>query len=211
MLALGVQMLVGAAAPAASAAPACPTNPPMANNNASCEAFCAGRCAYHPDFMPDGQPSAGAPTNLTVYRLTAEKMLKYGVGNKDTGDAAGDVGFYMGRFMSLVDCKPPWTSHGCFLDEQPVIQEFTLETDGMWGPYMKCNPLTDPGTNQPILDQPFLCNYGNAGPGGPPQPPPVDPEHWVQKGGCGCARSNITVGVDPAREQSGWGSLVPGR
>ena len=49
----------------------------------SCEAFCSGRCSFHPDYAP------GKATNLTVYRLTAAKMLKYGVGNKDTGDAAG--------------------------------------------------------------------------------------------------------------------------
>ena len=145
----------------------CPVNPPkQAGTAASCALFCDGKCSYHPDYAPM------KPTNLTAYRLTAEKMLQYGVGNKDTGDAAGDVGFYMSRFMSLVDCAPPWTRHGCFLDEQPVIQQFVIETDGVWGPYMKCNPLTTP-QGVPIIDEPFLCNYGNQGP-----PQPVDPEHW---------------------------------
>jgi hypothetical protein len=69
----------------AAAAPPCPVNPPGAHpgTEESCEAFCSGRCSFHPDYAP------GVATNLTVYRLTAAKMLKYGVGNKDTGDAAG--------------------------------------------------------------------------------------------------------------------------
>ena len=182
------------AALAAGGAAPCPTNAPKhPGTAASCAAFCSGQCSYHPDYAPM------KPTNLTAYRLTAAKMLKYGIGNKDTGDAAGDVGFYMSRFMSLVNCAPPWTAHGCFLDELPVIQEFVLETDGVWGPYLKCNPLTAPNPSDPerpgvpILDEPFLCNYGNSGP-----PQPVDPEGSWGKGGCGCARANRTVGVDPA-------------
>lgn len=99
----------------------------------------------------------------------------------------------MGRFMSLVNCTPPWNMHGCFLDESPVIQQFVIETDGVWGPYLKCNPFTT-AEGVPILDEPFLCDYGNSGP-----PAPVDPEsrgHGI--GGCSCARANKTVGVDPA-------------
>lgn len=79
--------LLPASNPAASRAPPpCPVNPPMHPGTAeSCEAFCSGRCSFHPDYAP------GKATNLTVYRLTAAKMLKYGVGNKDTGDAAGVI------------------------------------------------------------------------------------------------------------------------
>lgn len=169
--------------------PACPVNPPMhPGTEESCEAFCSGRCSFHPDYAP------GRPVNLTAYRLTAAKMLKYGVGNKDTGDAAGDVGFYMERFMSLVGCAPPWTSHGCFLDESPVIQQFVIEADGVWGPYLKCNPLTT-SEGVPILDEPFLCDYGNQGPPGSVE----DPEEYGHGiGGCNCKRANKTVGVDPA-------------
>lgn len=47
------------------------------------------------------------PVNITVFRLTAKKMLSLGVANKNTGDARGDVEFYMGRFLSLVNCTPP--------------------------------------------------------------------------------------------------------
>ena len=74
----------------------------------------------------------------------------------------------MVRFMSLVNCAPPWNAHGCFLDESPVIQQFVIEADGVWGPYLKCNPFTT-AEGVPILDEPFLCDYGNSGP-----PAPVD-------------------------------------
>ena len=72
------------AALAAGGAAPCPTNAPKhPGTAASCAAFCSGQCSYHPDYAPM------KPTNLTAYRLTAAKMLKYGIGNKDTGDAAG--------------------------------------------------------------------------------------------------------------------------
>jgi hypothetical protein len=126
---LGV-VLPGAASGAASS-PGCPDNPPDPSSPPppaeNCAKFCSGACPYHPDYSP------GKPVNLTLFRLTANKMLPLGAGNKDTGDAPGDVGFYMQRFMQLVNCTPPWTRHGCFLDEDPVIQQFVIEADGLWG------------------------------------------------------------------------------
>jgi hypothetical protein len=51
-------------------------------------------------------------------------------------------------------------------------------------PYLKCNPVNGPdGT--PNLAAPFLCNYGNQA-----------------FKGCECARSNRSVGVDPAHHMS---------
>jgi hypothetical protein len=159
----------------------CPVNkpggwstPPAAN----CEVFCSGKCAFHPDYSP------GKPVNLTLFRLTANKMLSLGAGNKDTGDAPGDVGFYMQRFMQLVNCTAPFSKHGCFLDEDPVVQQFVIEADGQWGPYLKCNPIDGPD-GSPNLAAPFLCNYGNQA-----------------QAGCACDRSNKTVGVDPAHHIS---------
>ena len=139
-----------------------------------------------------------------------------------TGSALKHVGLWASSGATMRRAMQPvsLTVFGCAIvrQVQPFVPSFApaahspaVGVENHQPPNMQLMPPRDPGTNQPILDQPFLCNYGNAGPGGPPQPPPVDPEHWVQKGGCGCARSNITVGVDPAREQSGWGSLVPGR
>ena len=41
--------------------------------------------------------------------------------------------------IHLSQCEPPYTSWGCFLAENPVVTKFTLETDGVYGPYLKCN------------------------------------------------------------------------
>jgi hypothetical protein len=99
--------LIAALATVAVAQPGCPVNPPGGGTPvppppaANCQKFCSGECAYHPDYSPL------KPVNITVFRLTAKKMLSLGVANKNTGDARGDVEFYMGRFLSLVNCTPP--------------------------------------------------------------------------------------------------------
>ena len=122
-----------------AAAVDCPLNPSSDSSaNASlahCELFCNGSCPYHPDW------STMAPENLTVYRITPANVT--GLSQKDTGDAGGDAGFYAGMMLvHLAECKPPYTSWGCFLAEKPVITKYLLETDGVYGPYLKCTPCS---------------------------------------------------------------------
>eukprot|EP01052_Picozoa_sp_SAG31_P011869 SAG31_NODE_683_length_12836_cov_8.304938_2_plen_143_part_00 len=89
----------------------------------------------------------------------------------------------------LAECKPPYMRWGCFLAEQPVITKYILETDGTYGPYLKCNPRVhvDPKTGTAIWEDTtnFDCTYGNNVP------------YNGITGGCACARANKTVGIDP--------------
>ena len=79
------------------------------------------------------------PENVTVFRITPANVT--GLAQKDTGNAGGDAGFYAGMMLiHLSQCEPPYTSWGCFLAENPVVTKFTLETDGVYGPYLKCTP-----------------------------------------------------------------------
>jgi hypothetical protein len=108
-----------------------------------------------------------APENITVYRITPANVT--GLAQKDTGDAGGDAGFYAGMMLvHLAACEPPYTSWGCFLAEKPVITKFTLETDGVYGPYLKCNPRvhTDSVTWEDTAH--FDCTCA-------PRPPPPRP------------------------------------
>ena len=160
----------------------CPLNP-SANHGANasaahCALFCNGTCPYHPDWSPM------KPENLTVYRITPYNVT--GLSQKDTGDAGGDAGFYAGMMLvHLAECQPPYTSSGCFLAASPpVITKYLLETDGEYGPYLKCNPRVHTDPDGHVLWQDtskFDCTYGNNG----------------RIGGCSCARANRTVGMDP--------------
>jgi hypothetical protein len=149
-----------------------------------CAIFCNGSCPFHPRWSP------GAPENLTLYRLTPRNVT--GLADKDTGDAAGDAGFYTGfMFLHLLDCSPGGVKLGCFLADDPVITAFVVETDGRYGPYLKCNPRQRAATwvDTSVWD----CTYGNGVPWFPAQGQP--PQAWLPgTNGCACARANRTVG-----------------
>ena len=149
---------------ASAGAATCPTNPtgnpPPPAPATNCAAFCSGKCPWHSGAF--GQNPTNGNQNLTVYRLTGNELLPLGASNKDTGDAAGDLGFYLGRYPRLVRCRPPYETYGCFLADDPVVQEFVIETDGGYGPYLKCNPQPGPHRLQPDPTKPFNCEYGNS-------------------------------------------------
>jgi hypothetical protein len=69
-----------------------------------------------------------------------------------------------------------------------VIQQFWIEANGWWGPYLRCNPVRGP-SGSPDLSAPFRCSYGNQ-----------------ERAGCACpstGRSNRTVGVELRRSMFG--------
>ena len=170
---------------AAAAVVTCPNNPAIPDQEAAshvvpaanCKLFCDGTCPFHPRW------STPAPENLTLYRLTPSNVT--GIVDHDTGDATGDAGFY-GSFLMLrlLDCAPPWSGFGCFLANDPVVSQFTVEVDGQYGPYLKCNPRSH--ENPAWVDtQSWDCTYGN------------DVAWHGGTNGCACERANQTVGRDP--------------
>ena len=172
----------------AAAAVKCPDNPSIPDRDdkshavppANCKLFCNGQCPFHPRW------SSPAPENLTIYRLTPSNVT--GIVDHDTGDATGDAGFY-GSFLMLrmLGCATPWNGFGCFLANDPVISQFSVEVDGQYGPYLKCNPrqhYTSKGRSAWVDTKTWDCTYGN------------DVSWHGGTNGCACARANKTVGRD---------------
>ena len=76
-------------------------------------------------------------THRHRYRLTPHNVS--GVIEKDTGDAAGDLGFYLMTLRKLATCSPSQANTDeCFLALEPVIRQFIVETDG------RCKDLDTP-------------------------------------------------------------------
>jgi hypothetical protein len=135
----------------------------------------------------------GKQENLTVYRLTPHNVTD--LVNKDTGDPGGDLGFYLGRLQSLWKCKPPYNAgeKGCFLANDPVIVAFDVEFDGLYGPFLRCNPEEIPGG---FVD---TSNFGCFPWHGRGLTPWVQPNTTARNSctdGAYCARVNQTVAKD---------------
>jgi hypothetical protein len=90
--------------------------------------FCNYRCGFYNTTAGE----TGRPINLTVYRITPFNTS--GIRNKNTGDAAGDVGFFLSRKNITQQCAKDPHSFGCFLDGDNMYGQFTVEVDGQWGP-----------------------------------------------------------------------------
>jgi hypothetical protein len=151
---------VALAAAAGAAAVDCPLNPsgvdshPPRPSAEHCELFCNGSCPYHPDWSPM------KPENVSVYRITPSNVT--GLSQKDTGDDLGDAGFYAVMMLPhLSECKPPYTSWGCFLADNAVVTKSILETDGEYRPDLQCTQQQPPPPPPP--------------PPLPPPPPPLPP------------------------------------
>ena len=81
----------------------------------------------------------GEPFNKTLWRWTPKNVT--GIKNKDTGDAPGDISFYLARKNLTQQCARDPTSFGCFLDGDNIYGKFVVEIDGQYGPYFECNPI----------------------------------------------------------------------
>lgn len=85
---------------------------------------------------------------MTVYRMTPFGVLD--LGEKDSGDAKGDTSFVLSRKTISYMCRVNPSDFMCtsvtqFSGDNPnstdLILAFTIEVDGNWGPYLKCNPV----------------------------------------------------------------------
>lgn len=112
-----------------------------------CQDYCTGSCNFHNKSLGE----TGAPTNMTLYRLTPKNVL--GIANHNTGDVPGDVGFVLANRRKVLECLQNETSRGCFLDNSTdnIYGAFDIEINGEIGPYFQCNPLYQNASN------PFQC------------------------------------------------------
>jgi hypothetical protein len=114
-----------------------------ASTREGADAVCADFCNYKCGFWnaSSSEPTeSGKPQNITLYRITPFNVS--GIINKNTGDAPGDVGFYLERKNITQQCAKDPHSFGCFLDGDNMYGQFTVELSGSWGPYEECNPVT---------------------------------------------------------------------
>lgn len=90
--------------------------------------FCSGMCPFRPNISHIGLD------NLTVYRITPWNVTD--MGDHDTGDAAGDLGFLLSKYMTNSHCSPPYITEDCFLDDFPIVASFPVTFDATYGPYV---------------------------------------------------------------------------
>lgn len=160
--------------------------------NCTCSQFCAKTCAA----------STGTTVATeTVYRLTPNNVT--GIADKDSGTAAGDLGFYLHRYSAIAKCKPPMdaNTNECFLAYEPVIRRFEIEWDQAWGPYFRCNPMPFP-TNDALVDTLHWGCYPWHGRGPTPWVPPTHGSGSSTSCPTGTycpALMNTSVGRDPAQ------------
>mmetsp|Transcript_9027 Transcript_9027/g.27321 ORF Transcript_9027/g.27321 Transcript_9027/m.27321 type:complete len:309 (-) Transcript_9027:218-1144(-) len=148
-----------------------------------CAAFCSGECPLRPNISKPGTE------DLTVYRMTPYNVS--GILQHDTGDAAGDMGFLLAKFLRDSRCSPPYDTHECFLDDHTIVGAFNVSFDSQYGPYLKCNPTSFTPGGEYLNMSDWTCAYGYPGadvwkvtiPGAMCPPP--------------CNRANISVGKDP--------------
>eukprot|EP00040_Diaphanoeca_grandis_P018341 m.96425 g.96425 ORF g.96425 m.96425 type:complete len:323 (+) comp26895_c0_seq1:207-1175(+) len=152
-----------------------------------CPDFCDGSCPYRPNI------SAVGPQNLTVYRLTPFNVTD--LVDHNSGDAAGDLGFFLEKYISGSKCAPPFQTKKCFLDDRPVIAKFDVQFDAAYGPYLKCNPnfLGTNASNPFVNTSDWVCAYGYPG----ARAWANISQHQAFCPGV-CQRVNVSVGKDPA-------------
>ena len=129
-------MLVVAAA-ASLGSPPCVTTPLQPNHEYQqiCDDFCNDKCSFYNASLGE----TGQPFNKTVWRWTPRNTT--GIKNKDTGDAPGDISFFLSKKNLTQYCAKDPTGWGCFLDGDNLYGEFVVEMDGKFGPYFECNPI----------------------------------------------------------------------
>lgn len=113
---------------AAMSAPACDVR-----KKNVCDDFCNYRCGLQ------NSSESGQPHNITLWRLTPTNVT--GLRNKDTGDAPGDISYFLEKLSRTKDCRQHPSDVGCFNEFGSAIYgQFTVEVDGQYGPYLMCNP-----------------------------------------------------------------------
>jgi len=122
--------------------------------NEVCEDFCNDRCGFYNVSVGD----TGSPGKLTLFRLTPTNVT--GLRNKDTGDAPGDIGYWLMKKNITRQCAQDPKSFGCIDDGDNLYGVFDVEVDGQFGPYLQCNQLRHgPNPFAPIWEDTsrFIC------------------------------------------------------
>lgn len=113
---LGISMTI-----VASKGPVCDLSRPV---NQVCEDFCTYKCSFYNASMGVD----GSIKTKTLYRITPPNVT--GILNKNTGDAPGDISFWL---LSKRSSKSS-------LDSDDLYGAFSTEMSTEFGPYMLCNP-----------------------------------------------------------------------
>ena len=100
-----------------------------------CEDFCLGKCSFYNETLGE----TGAPSNVTLYRLTPTNVT--GISNKDTGNAPGDVSFFLGKKNLTQRCAMDPTGWGCFLDGDNLCKTVALELAAFQSNSQHSSPL----------------------------------------------------------------------
>jgi len=175
-----------------------------------CDDFCNYRCGFYNSSLGE----TGGIENVTVYRITPSNLT--GIKNKDTGDAPGDVGFFLSKKNLAAQCAKDPTSFGCFLDGDDIYGRFVVEMDTSFGPYFECNPVNmGEDTHKHVAwtdTRSFMCGQGCLN----PTPTGCHGYHDDKKkngtnefGGVQCfcdgtARHNLTVGREDMPYTDPW-------
>ena len=99
-----------------------------------CKAFCSNKCSFY------NSSDNETPTreNITIYRISPKNVTD--LANHDTGDAPGDIGFFLSEKALKAECERNPTDIACFLAGENVYVSWLVEIDGKFGPYHMCNP-----------------------------------------------------------------------
>lgn len=180
-------------------APACDTSKPSQD---VCSDFCNYKCGFYNTSLGED----GHARNITLYRLTPTNVT--GLRNKNTGDAPGDVSYYMSKKNLTQECASHPTSMGCLLDGQNLYGAFVVEVSSQYGPYQECNPAHVGRTPEDPLwkdTRQFVCDMDCFDPtySGCPENPKYPHKNGTGWGGgynCWCdgtRRHEKTVGREP--------------
>ena len=121
-----------------------------------CADFCAGLCAF---------PGSGRGAhNATVYRITPREVAA-SLAHKNSGDAPGDIAFFLSRVNLPQLCRADPSYKGCnangTADESDNLAvEAVVEWTGDWGPYNECNPSDRANVSAPWSCKPSF-QYGD--------------------------------------------------
>jgi len=116
--------------------------------------------------MGGGLPSDHT-VNRTVYHLNPYSVGQYPL-NMDTGDALGDLYFYLGQFLLPLECKNVSSESRAHFDcDNPervskdlVVTKVEMSFDSRFTGYSGCNLCngTDPFTHKPCEVGTYLCD-----------------------------------------------------
>ncbi|CAE7242775.1 unnamed protein product [Symbiodinium natans] len=101
--------------------PACDVSRPSKD---VCDDFCNYRCSFYNASAGD----TGKRENVTLYRLTPLNVT--GLRNKNTGDASGDINYWISKKNMSRICAEDPRAHGCVDASEDLYGIFTLEVDG---------------------------------------------------------------------------------